>query len=66
MKTTFMASYNMDTFRRFVFESSFPSRYAIPRQRLAPIEKSDAELLLLGWAGSAVLSMTRNLFRRGR
>lgn len=49
MKMTFMASYNMDTFRRFVFDSSFLSRYVIPRQRLAAIEESDVELLLLGF-----------------
>lgn len=48
-KMTFMASYNVDTFRRFVFDSSFLSRYAIPRERREAIAQSDTELLLLGF-----------------
>ena len=49
MKMTFMAAYNMDTFRRFVFDSSFLSRYQIPRERLEALGDSDTELLLLGF-----------------
>ena len=48
MKMAFMASYNVDTFRRFVFESSFLSRYAVPPQQLTAAKQSDRELLLLG------------------
>lgn len=48
MKMAFMASYNVDTFRRFVFESSFLSRYAVSPEQLAAIEQDDEALLLLG------------------
>jgi len=49
MKMAFMASYNMDTFRRFVFDSSFLSRFCVPQERLEDIRKSDTALLLLGF-----------------
>lgn len=49
MKMAFMASYNMDTFRRFVFDSSFLSRYDVPPERLDAIRASETELLLLGF-----------------
>jgi len=48
MKMAFMASYNMDTFRRFVFESSFLSRYTVPGQQLDAVRHDDRALLLLG------------------
>ena len=48
MKMAFMASYNMDTFRRFVFESSFLSRYNVPGQQLDALKHDDRELLMLG------------------
>ncbi len=48
MKMAFMASYNMDTFRRFVFESSFLSRYIVPQQQLDAAGNDDRELLMLG------------------
>ncbi|WP_289019864.1 YkgJ family cysteine cluster protein [Desulfobacter postgatei] len=48
MKMTFMASYNMDSFRRFVFESSFLSRYVIPQQQLDAVKQDDRALLILG------------------
>jgi Fe-S-cluster containining protein len=49
MKMAFMASYNVDTFRRFVFESSFLSRFLVPEERLETVRSSDTELLLLGF-----------------
>jgi len=48
MKMAFMASYNMDTFRRFVFESSFLSRYNVPGPQLDTVKHDDRELLMLG------------------
>jgi len=50
MKMAFMASYNMDTFRRFVFESSFLSRYDVPPEQLEAAKSNDRELLMLGLA----------------
>jgi len=49
LKMAFMAGYNLDTFRRFVFDSSFLGRFHIPRQRLEAVRESDTALLLLGF-----------------
>lgn len=49
MKMAFMASFNVDTFRRFVFDSSFLSRFDVPEERLEEARESDTELLLLGF-----------------
>jgi Fe-S-cluster containining protein len=49
LKMAYMATYNVDTFRRFVFESSFLSRFDVPDARLAAVRESDTELLLLGF-----------------
>jgi len=49
MKMVYMAAYNPDTFRRFVFESSFLSRFDVSEDRLAAVHESDTELLLLGF-----------------
>jgi len=44
-----MAAYNVDTFRRFVFDSSFLSRFSVPDDRLKAVRESDTELLRLGF-----------------
>ena len=44
-----MASYNVDTLRRFVFDSSFLSRFHVPQERLEAVRESDNALLLLGF-----------------
>jgi Fe-S-cluster containining protein len=49
MKMAYMASYNMDTFRRFVSESSFLSRFDVPQERLEAVRESDTALLMLGF-----------------
>ena len=48
MKMTFMAAYNMDTFRRFVFDSTFLSKFDVSDGRMAAIRENDTELLILG------------------
>ncbi len=45
----FMACYNMDKFRQFVFESSFLSRFAVPTARIEEIRASDEALMLFGF-----------------
>ncbi len=47
-KMAFMAAYNIDTFRRFVFESSFLTRFDLPEERLEDVRRDDTALLLLG------------------
>jgi uncharacterized protein len=49
MKMAFMAGFNVDTFRRFVFDSSFLSRFDVPQERLEAARRSDTALLLLGF-----------------
>ncbi len=49
MNMAYMASYNMDTFRRFVFESSFLQKFDVPEDRINKIKDSDEALMLLGF-----------------
>ncbi len=49
MKMAYMAAYNVDTFRRFVFDSSFLARFHVPRERLEAVRESDSALMLLGF-----------------
>lgn len=44
----FMASYNIDTFRTFVFESSFLNRYPLDARALEKIKSDDVALLEFG------------------
>ncbi len=48
-KMAFMASYNIDTFRDFIFGSSFLKRYKIKKNFKVKIKKNDAMLLNLGF-----------------
>ncbi|MBU0993713.1 MAG: YkgJ family cysteine cluster protein [Proteobacteria bacterium] len=45
----FMASYNIDKFKRFVFESSFMDRYEIEDSLVEMIKNDDIELLKFGF-----------------
>jgi hypothetical protein len=49
-KMTFMATYNIDAFREFVFKSSFLRRYKIQTVLLKKIQKDDIELLKMAFA----------------
>jgi hypothetical protein len=44
----FMVSYNIDQFRRFIFESSFLSRYPVDPETVEKIRTDDIELLKFG------------------
>jgi Fe-S-cluster containining protein len=48
-KMAFMAAYNLDRFRGFVFESSFLKRYRIKKTLVKKLRASDRELLLFGF-----------------
>lgn len=48
-KMAFMATYNMDNFREFVFGSSFLKRYRIKPDLKKKLRRSDRELLLFGF-----------------
>ena len=45
----FMACYNVDKFRHFVFETSFLSRFAVPVSRQKEIRTSDEALMFFGF-----------------
>ncbi|MBU2489612.1 MAG: YkgJ family cysteine cluster protein [Proteobacteria bacterium] len=47
-RMAFMATYNLDEFRRFVRESSFLKRHDVPRDVVKKIRTDDLELLGLG------------------
>ncbi|MFZ5572063.1 MAG: YkgJ family cysteine cluster protein [Thermodesulfobacteriota bacterium] len=49
LKMAFMACYDIDALRRFVFESSFLARFHVAENRLETIRQSDIELLRLGF-----------------
>lgn len=48
-RMTFMAAYNVDRFREFVFGSSFLRRFKVKPELLSRIKKDDAQLMLLGF-----------------
>jgi Fe-S-cluster containining protein len=48
-KMAFMAAYNVDRFREFVFGSSFLKRFKVKPELLSRIKKDDAHLMLLGF-----------------
>jgi uncharacterized protein len=48
-KMAFMASYNMDAFRVFVFESSLLTRFKVKTHLLKKIQKDDVELMRFGF-----------------
>ncbi len=48
-KMAFMAAYNTDMFRDFVFKSSFLKRYRVKPSVLKKAKKDDAEMLKLGF-----------------
>jgi hypothetical protein len=44
-KMVFMALYNLDKFREFIFESTFLDRFDVDPARIIKIQRSDEELL---------------------
>jgi len=48
-KMAFMATYNVDRFRSFVFESSFTKRYKVKKELLRKMQKSDVALMKFGF-----------------
>jgi Fe-S-cluster containining protein len=48
-KMAFMATYNIDRFRDFVFQSSFSRRYKIPSALFKQVKTDDTQLLKLGF-----------------
>jgi len=49
-KMAFMSLYNMDEFRKFIFQSSFLKRYKVKTLILKTLEKDDVELMKFGFS----------------
>ena len=49
LKMAFMACFNVDEFKKFIFESTFLSRFALPGERIQRLRVSDVELMKLGF-----------------
>ncbi|MFC1853093.1 YkgJ family cysteine cluster protein [candidate division CSSED10-310 bacterium] len=54
----FMATYDLDRFRRFVFESKFLQMFDLPEEHIALLKTDDKELLKLGfkWLGFGLIN----------
>lgn len=68
----FMASYNLDQFRQFVFKSTFLKRFDLPEETVRKLESDDEELLKLGldWLkfvlfGEKVIPLRETLIKFG-
>jgi hypothetical protein len=48
-KMAFMACFNVDEFKKFVFESTFLSRFNVDQDRISQLRESDAELMKFGF-----------------
>lgn len=66
LRIAFTACFNVDQFRRFVFGSTFLSRFDVPEERIEKIKDDDVELMKFGfdWVkffldGQPVLGRTR-------
>jgi len=64
-KMAFMATYNIDRFRDFVFKSSMLQRYSIKKTTLSKIKKDDTALMKFGfeWVKLVVWGMESTLIR---
>jgi Fe-S-cluster containining protein len=64
-KMAFMAIYNVDRFKEFIFQSSFTKRYKVKTAVLKKLEKGDAELLKFGfeWVKLFLWGMKSKLIR---
>jgi len=48
-KMAFMAAFNIDRFRQFVFESTFLSRFRVKQKLVRKIRTDDVEMMTFGW-----------------
>lgn len=64
-KMFFLACYNIDKFRAFVFESSFLDRYEIAAEKVAEIKEDDVKLLEFGfeWLKASLFQAGQAQFR---
>ena len=49
LKMAFMACFNVDEFKKFIFESTFLSRFSVSRDKIDRLKESDVELMTFGF-----------------
>jgi len=61
----FLVCYNIDKFREFVFNSTFPERYDLPKEKIEAIEKDDIKLLQFGfeWLNASFFMTGKEAFK---
>ncbi len=66
LKMAFMACFNIDVFKKFIFESTFLSRFDLHGEKIEKLKKSDVDLMKFGFdwiklflTGSGPLVLTR-------
>lgn len=59
----YMACYNIDTFRDFIFESSFLNRFDIEEEEIKSIKNDDIELMKFGFKWLQFILFRENLFK---
>jgi Fe-S-cluster containining protein len=65
-KMAFMATYNVDQFRDFLFKSTFLKRYKVKSKRLKKIKIDDVELMKFGfeWVKFSIWGIESTYFKR--
>ena len=65
-KMAFMAIYNLDEFRRFIFQSSFLKRYKLSKKVQKKLRRDDTELMLFGfdWVKLFIWGITPSWLKR--
>jgi hypothetical protein len=62
----FMACFNVDEFRKFIFESTFLTRFAVSQDRIDRLKESDVELMTFGFDWVKFFLTGKGRFQRDR
>ncbi|MDI6801188.1 MAG: YkgJ family cysteine cluster protein [Thermodesulfovibrionales bacterium] len=63
-KAFYMACYDMDAFRQFVFESKFLEMFDVPQERLDRIKNDEVELMKFGFDYTKYILMLKETLKR--
>jgi hypothetical protein len=66
LKMAFMACFNVDEFRKFIFESTFLTRFAVSQDRIDRLKESDVELMTFGFDWVKFFLTGKGRFQRDR
>ena len=65
LKMAFMACFNIDEFKKFIFESTFLTRFHVPRDKIDRLKASDIELMSFGFDWIKYFLAGKGPFRPG-